>query len=173
MEDYLMNLKTDKNNAFVRFDVVDEESIFVMLIGAPMSRKTQLANSFVESLNFVKVSPDDIRKELGNDQCDQSLNKEIFAQVYNNLVEELKAGHNVVYDATNCKHYYRKKVLNIVKDYAHTIIACVSVDNLSTCLDRNNEIGKPVPDKMIEEMYVSLKERPPHIFEGYDHILTF
>lgn len=147
-----------------------KQSALIMLIGPPGSGKTAYADTLVDSYGFTRISPDDIRLELTGDMMDQSRNKEVFGRVYSELSTKLEAGKKVVYDATNCRDFYRKKIIDICSS-AQTIIGVLMSTSLVECLERNNSRVRHVPVKIIEDMYMHLQSRPPHIFEGYDMIV--
>ncbi len=158
-------------------DILSEEQlacggILVMLVGPPGSGKSTYAKN-LESTddNWLIVSPDVIRKKITGDESDQSRNDAVFGQVYNELVSRLDAGFNVIYDATNCRNTYRRKILNVVNGHASNVICVVFTTSIAECLNRNNQRDRIVPENVIERMYFTLKKHPPTIFEGYDIIL--
>lgn len=160
--------------SFLKDDYSDNGGILVMLIGPPGSGKSTLADKIVESINnYIIVSPDKIREELLGDPSIQTHNTEVFNKVYSDIVKYLEEGYNVIYDATNCRSIYRKKVIDACKAYTYKIIALVSSTTLSECFRQNESKNRYVPEEVIERMYFTLRKHPPTIFEGFDLIAKF
>jgi predicted kinase len=155
-------------------------SIFIMLVGAPASGKTTFANNLAKEYSntdygFKIVSPDNIRRELGFLEYRREDNSKVFAIVYNKLTELLDDGENVIYDATNCNRKDRNKIMHVVEGFYNKSVCLVSETNFLTCCNRNTQRSEEykVPQDILERMYLSLMNNPPHIFEGYDVIGRF
>lgn len=148
---------------------------FFMLVGPPGSGKSTMAKQLQDSedANTIIVCPDDIREELSGDATDQSRNVEVFEKVYERLVMHLDSGFNVIYDATNCRSNYRFKILNTIKPHANKIVCLMSTTSIVECINRNSQRDRFVPERVIENMYFTLKKHPPTLFEGYDMIVAF
>lgn len=168
----------------IRFmDSVDlsKGSVLVIMVGPPSSGKTPIANKLVEDYSFEKISPEDVRAELnkesGSVNIDDYLNRnrEVFAIVYSRLSEALRAGKNVVYDATNCRSWYRTKIMEVVKG-STTKVLCFVMKNRSVmdCIKKHEENNMPyLTELTIEKMWHTLRKQPPTIMEGYDAIVAF
>ncbi len=142
---------------------------FIMLVGPPGSGKTSICEYITDRYDYTRVSPELIRKEFNTENLS---NKELFSTVYNRLASELNNGNNIVYDATNCQAQFRNKIMSITEGcYSHATCLVMNT-SLVDCLNRNQSYGLPVKEKVIEEMYLNLKKRPPSISEGYDVIIT-
>lgn len=157
--------------SFIKSYDLEHGGIFIIMVGPPGSGKTTVAKQLASEYDFVRVSPDEIRKELTGDTTDQTRNNEVFGVVYSELEELLESGKNVVYDATNCRGAYRYKILDVTRDLAYKIICICATTSIGECLDRNKERDRHVPEDVIERMYFTLKKHPPVIFEGYDMIV--
>lgn len=146
-----------------------------MLIGPPGSGKSTLAKRIrTEQMNFEIVCPDDIREELTGDATNQDHNVEVFTKVYSRLSTYLNEGYNVIYDATNCRSTYRHKIIDVARKANCKKVICICMTTpIGDCLKRNHNRDRVVPEKVIENMYFSLRKHPPTIFEGYDMIVRF
>jgi len=155
-------------------DNLDNGVTFILLVGPPGSGKTEIADKLVEYYDFVKISPDDIRKELFGNPHDQKHNTEVFSTVYSRINSSLKSGFNVVYDATNCRPAYRLKIIDIVENWADNIYCFCAESSIVDCVEKNKKYYEnSVPEDVIEKMYFTLKKHPPTIYEGYDLIAGF
>jgi predicted kinase len=156
-------------------------SNFIMLVGAPASGKTTFANDLVDEYSatdhkFTIVSPDYIRRDLGFLEYRREDNSKVFAIVYERLTDLLDTGENVIYDATNCNRKDRNKIMHVIKGFYNKSVCLVSKTDFLTCCNRNDqrpEEYRKVPQDVLERMYISLMNNPPHIFEGYDVISRF
>lgn len=155
-------------------------SNFIMLVGAPASGKTTFANNLCYKYSttdhgFTIVSPDNIRRELGFLEYRREDNPKVFAIVYNRLTDLLDSGENVIYDATNCNRKDRNKIMHVIEGFYNKAVCLVSKTDFLTCCNRNIQRAEEyeVPQDILERMYISLMNNPPHIFEGYDVIGRF
>ena len=162
--------------------ISDEElslgSNFVMLCGAPGSGKTTYANKVVKDDNsWVRVAPDDIRRLVTGSSMNMSKDKEVFGIVFDTIREELEAGSNVIYDATNCDFHYRKNMIRFVSDIdgVNIIMCLVSTSTIRDCFNNNDNRtdNQKVDDSVIERMYFNLRGHMPSLSEGFDIIGWF
>ena len=86
----------------------------IIPIGISGSGKSRLYN--LNYQDYVKICPDDIRKELTGSVSDQSKNKEVFELAQKRIDDCIANDKNVFYDATNINTEYRKKFVNKYKE---------------------------------------------------------
>lgn len=86
----------------------------IIPIGISGSGKSRLYN--LNCQDYVKICPDDIRKELTGSISDQSKNKEVFELAQKRIDDCIANDKNVFYDATNINTEYRKKFVNKYKE---------------------------------------------------------
>ena len=154
-------------------DFSNMSSTIFILIGPPGSGKTTFKNKILSAHpDLVYISPDEVRGEVNGDENDQSNSSKVFAIVYQRLIQSLSEGKNVIYDATNCRSNYRRKIISVVKDYANSIYGIIFDTPLAVCLARNNDRDRVVPEHVIEQMYLSLRRYPPNTFEGFDYLTS-
>lgn len=140
-----------------------------ILIGCPSSGKTTLAEAIVEDDPSYKiVSTDKIREKLFGDETIQGNWSQIEAEVFRQLEGHLKAGHPVIYDATNAKRPWRMGLLRHLKQY-QTVdwLGWYVKTPLGTCLQWNQTRERQVPEGVIKRMSESLKTFPPMAAEGF------
>lgn len=73
---------------------------FIMLVGIPGSGKSRWASQ-VQSFNTQIVCPDQIRKDIGENISDQSVNIEVWELALKETISLLELKKNVILDATN------------------------------------------------------------------------
>lgn len=139
-----------------------------IMIGVPGSGKSYVAHEMAESLNAVIHSSDDIREELFGDANVQSGNNEVFALMHKRVKEDLIAGKNVIYDATNTR---LKGRMNLFKMFGgDSKITAIRVKaSLKTCLNRNAQRNRVVPPDVIRRFYFQFE--PPVMNEGWSEII--
>jgi len=119
----------------------------IIPIGISGSGKSRLYD--MEYQDYVKVCPDDIRRELTGNISDQSRNREVFELAQKMIDDCIANDRDVFYDATNINSEYRKKFVNKYKGTDVKIVyvilpADVNVSNerikndLNTGVDRSN-----------------------------------
>lgn len=108
-----------------------------MLIGLPGAGK----NTFINKLesDFVSVSRDDIRYELGFCGKDEKVvlssekENEVTAEFDRRIVEALKAGKNVVINNINLKKQYREATKKLLAGYdvelLYTIVEAPTIED--------------------------------------------
>lgn len=143
--------------------------IFTMLVGLPGSGKSTYAKKLTEETNAVHLNPDTIRKEMtGSEECFDK-DKEVFEYIAKTAKETLKAGVDVIYDATNLSSKKRAAFLAGLGK-VECVKQCVIVATpYAVCLNNNQARERHVPEKVIEEMYRSVVI--PYFFEGWDDIM--
>lgn len=140
---------------------------FIMLIGLPGAGKTHIAQSLANPCNAVVLSSDVIRKELFGDESIQTESGKVFELMNNRVIEYIKNGTNVIYDATNLRRKNRKHLLSILpKDCSKK--AYIVWARYETCLahdeSRERSVGKNVINRMLRNFQV------PYYDEGWDYI---
>lgn len=140
--------------------------IMLMLCGVPGCGKSTYADKEKES--FIIHSSDSIRAELG-DVNDQSRDVEVFEILHNRIKEDLLAGHDVIYDATNVKKVYRKRFLESISDIQCYKDIVVFLTDLDECLARNEQRERQVPENVIKGMRMNFEY--PTKDEGWDKII--
>lgn len=142
----------------------------VVTVGPPASAKSTWAQKIAERENYAWVSSDNIRANYGYDIS----NTDVFNEMFDITVANLKEGISVIYDATNLSSKRRRNLI--------TAINCLHIDDIVMfrCevfvapideLKRRNRLREGVacvPEEVIDRMIKQFQF--PQYFEGWDFI---
>ena len=134
----------------------------IIPIGISGSGKSRLYN--LNYQDYVKICPDDIRKELTGSISDQSKNKEVFELAQMRIDDCIANDKNVFYDATNINTEYRKKFVNKYKETNVRIVyvilpADVNISYQRIKNDLDNKVDRSkVPYQVLLRQYEIYKE---------------
>lgn len=134
----------------------------IIPIGISGSGKSRLYN--LNYQDYVKICPDDIRKELTGSISDQSKNKEVFELAQKRIDDCIANDKNVFYDATNINTEYRKKFVNKYKETNVRIVyvilpADVNISYQRIKNDLDNKVDRSkVPYQVLLRQYEMYKE---------------
>ena len=143
------------------------QPLMIMPVGLPGSGKSTWAEKNKDELNAVIHSSDAIRAEFG-DVNDQSKNTDVFQILHSRIKEDLMAGKNVIYDATNLVKKRRVAFLDEVGNIPCKKVCVLFATPYDMCLARNLSRDRHVPEDVIERMYQNFQI--PTIHEGWDDI---
>lgn len=135
-----------------------------LMIGLPGSGKSTYVNKNYEFRriffhNVAILSSDRVRKELYLDENDQSHNEEVFQYIKETAVNKLRAGIDVVIDATNIRRKDRMNLINFIDSKIgyfyedHCVEYIVIATPFYKCLENNAQRTRQVPKEVIERMY--------------------
>jgi len=152
--------------------------VFYMMVGLPGSGKTTMARSIDDSLPFAPKlcihSSDAIRLEVLGDENDQTQQELVFDTLHKRVFEDLRAGNDVVYDATNISYKHRRSFLHRLRGLhiADLRTVCVFMATpYETCLAYNRSRERVVPESVIADMYRRFDV--PMMAEGWDEIEVY
>lgn len=139
---------------------------YYFMIGIPGSGKS----TYAASLGCRVVCPDNIREERGWAPDDNRA----FPIAIRQIIVELKAGRDVVFDATNTLRQFRVSNIAAGKRYADKVV-CIYMDTPSMIcvwqnLERGRQGGRRIPPDVMERMARELTDNPPELSEGFDEI---
>lgn len=168
-------------------------NLYVM-VGIPGSGKSTASQQIIEKEpNTVILSSDTLREEYFGDESYQysnkwlqengfdieemsigqrikECNKFIFKELENRTIKCLKAGQNVIYDATNINDKGRIDLISKFSNYCQYIIAVVLATSYEQCIKNNQNRDRSVPEEVIERMSKNFVF--PTYEEGFDDILV-
>jgi predicted kinase len=136
----------------------------IIMIGVPGSGKTTWAKQYLEEhkndeFKWVRVSRDDIRMMCFNVEFDTA-NEVTVTQIEDKLVRlALEEGKNVLIDATHINRKSRNKWHKLALDIGgiNVIEKGFKID-LETCLERNRNRDRKVPEVIIRNMHERLQK---------------
>jgi len=137
----------------------------VVLVGLPGSGKS----AYLERMGAVGLSSDTIRRQLADDETDQTIHDRVFQTLRYLLRQRLEIGRPVTYiDATNLTPQERAPYLGIGKSYGCAVEAVFFDVALDVCRSRNASRQRVVPGEALSKM--ALKLVPPSLAEGFARV---
>lgn len=145
------------------------ELTFIMVVGIPYSGKSYLAEKLAAEFDAAIHSSDELRKEMFGNVNHQSSNNELFTQIHNNLIADLKAGKSVIYDATNISSKRRQQIVERARKRNGCRCICYYLDTpFELCLERQKTRARFVPVEVVAKMKQQIEA--PSYAEGWDDI---
>lgn len=143
------------------------------LIGVPASGKSTFAQLLAQTGDYKIISTDTIRQQLYGDEVIQGNWLKIEAEVINQIQEAIALNQGIIYDATNAQRAWRMDLLSKIEKQIGKIDWLGWYLNLDVKIAKkwNSQRDRTVPDNIIEKMSESLKTFPPHVAEGFIHIV--
>lgn len=144
-------------------------NFFHMTVGCPAAGKSRWAEQFRDK--FAIVSSDAIRAALYGDESIQGNPAEVFELAKKNIIDALKQGNNVIFDATNMKYKNRMNIMREVNKFSSNYlfkICEIFVEPIDILLERNAARERHVPGHVIHRMMRQFEM--PTRAEGFDVI---
>jgi len=138
-----------------------------ILIGLPASGKSTYAKQLSKENNAVIHSSDELRIELFGSVSTFDKNDELFKELHKRVINDLKNGCNVIYDATNLNWKKRRNFLSKVPINVERQ-AIVVATSVGSCLVRDDKRKRHVGSKRILGMWRNFNF--PLEQEGFDEI---
>jgi predicted kinase len=140
-------------------------------IGVPGCGKTTYLKPLAQKLGLAYINSDDIREELTGSPADHGQETEVWGLVHRRIKDALQVKGAVI-DATYSKKIDRVQLIKYCKvNGAKEIIAYWFNLPLETCLERNRQRDRIVPEIAVNKMYNRLTLSPPTLDEGYSEII--
>lgn len=144
----------------------------LMMIGIPGSGKSTIAAQIGELLNIQILSSDECRREISGDANDQSVSREAWAMVYDRARQSIEQGHSVIIDGTHTNAEMRRRDINQYRQYgARAVIGIYVQTDTESCIERNTQRDRVVPEFVIRNMQIGIDRYPPSTQDGFDYII--
>ncbi len=145
---------------------------FHMLVGIVGSGKSTLCKTLVVEKNAVLISSDAIRLEVCGNMTDQSKNGLIFTKIIpERIAAAVKAGSNIVYDATNYNRKSRREMLTLARSHGCKTIAHVMQTPFDECRRRNTARTERVVPEFVLDKMIAGWEAPDKNIEKLDEVI--
>lgn len=146
-------------------------TFFYMLVGAPQpaSGKSTWAEQYRDK--YAIISSDAIRASLYGDESIQGNPAEVFELAKQAIVDALKQGNNVIFDATNMTYKNRMNIMREVNKFSsmYLLKVCeIFAEPVEVLLERNAARDRHVPEEVIHRMLRQFEM--PTKEEGFDVI---
>jgi predicted kinase len=141
-----------------------------VLVGAPGSGKSTYARKLSETEDAVIISGDDIRQELYGSAEVQGNWVEIHDRIEALVAENCH--RSIVLDGTHYRKDYRSEAISLLRSYGYQTVEAIVMDaSIATCLSRNFQRTRNVPDYIVKSMHEKLQTSLNTIFtENFDRI---
>jgi predicted kinase len=137
----------------------------VIAVGLPGSGKS----TWFQQHNVNPISSDAIRRQLIDDETDQTVNARVFEIARTLLRHRIELDRPATYiDATNLTRKDRKAWIEMAREHHCRIEALWFDVPLGICKARNAERRRVVPDRILDLM--AARFVPPSLEEGFDRI---
>ena len=145
-------------------------SKFIMLVGLPAVGKDTWAREYIKEHPYTVIhSSDDIREELYGDASHQGSPIKVFELMRSRTLRDLRAGKDVIYNATNIKYKDRKSIMSQVLKVTDATCYCkIFVAPVEVCKERNVARERVVPDFVYDRMLQNFQM--PFYNEGFEDI---
>jgi predicted kinase len=151
---------------------MNNNTVYVV-VGISGAGKSTFIDAFLKKNPDVTVySSDKLRGILGKDESDQTVTGAVFSTIKYNLDRDIKAGKDVMIDATSLNPKERRDYITIGKKYNAKIVAYVLERDKQTLManqqKRKAAGGREVPEWVVDKMISKYKR--PEKSEGFDQI---
>ena len=137
-----------------------------MMVGLPASGKSTYAKLLAEEVDGLVLSSDAVRAEwYGSEEIQGDAGK-IFREIEERCFNALKAGRNVIIDATNMNAKKRANFLKRMPE-CHKVCVVMAVP-FDVCIRRDEMRPRHVGPAVMEKMRKNFQM--PYYNEGWDHI---
>lgn len=169
----LYDAVTDAMNRRDRTDEWRPVPELVFMYGFPASGKTTYAKRLVRTdleKNYAYLAADDIRKELYGSEDVFGEPERVYHVLLDRMMELLRTGRNVIYDACNLYASYRMDYLGPIADAGIACYkTCIRMNTIKSSCLRNHETRNRNFDINGIGHYFDINE-PPEMSEGWDCI---
>lgn len=137
----------------------------MLAAGLPGSGKS----TYLESIGANALSSDAVRRQLMDDETDQTIHSRVFATLRYLLRQRVELGRPFTYiDATNLTRRDRKPFVRFARQHRCPIEAIWFDTPLAVCQARNAARSRVVPANVL--LLMTAKFVPPSVEEGFNRV---
>lgn len=139
-------------------------------VGLPASGKDYYFKENFKDYEVLHISSDNIREKVFGDVNDQTHHKEVFKLMEDEMINGIKMGVDIYYNATNLSSRRRKNLIEVARNAKVDMVTIILfVPRYETCLERNKKRDRVVPEEAMKRMIKNFE--PPHKSEGWDNMI--
>jgi predicted kinase len=144
------------------------------LIGLPGSGKSYLAQHLIAQHPECQIiCTDTIRAKLFRDEAAQGSWLQVWAEVEGQFQQAIALNSTAIYDATNAKSRHRRTAIARARELGFSEVTGLWLDiSLDTCMERNRQRQRQVPEEVILQMHHQLQGAPPNLEDGLDSLIV-
>lgn len=146
---------------------MSDQFVFIT-VGIPGSGKSTWAEGFAEAHGCRVHSSDAIRERLYGDASIVGDGRTVFSILYDEMEDDIISGYDVIMDSTALSRNGRIRDVRRFHKLGVKVIAVVMNVPFETCLKRNTERSRVVPEEVMQNMIRTYEE--PDETEGFDGI---
>lgn len=150
IRDFEAGLISTPHEAIARhYSYLDNFPQLVILMGPSGSGKSSWIQKHLK--DYIIISLDKLREELGKNQSDQSKNPEVLLKAKQVLKDHLAQHKKVVWDATNLRKDFRRMLIGLGMNYHALVTLVVFHQKIADILLGNNQRTESIPTRVIHD----------------------
>jgi predicted kinase len=146
-----------------------QKPILAVMIGVSGSGKSTMGKKIADYMGATIANMDDIRQELTGNASDQTRNHEVFGIFMGRIEHALRAGKNVVADATNVDKRSRKPFIKAAQRNGAEARAYVMTTPTELAKVLNSARNRVVPGHVIDRQDKAFQM--PDESEGFSEVV--
>lgn len=92
--------------------------------------------------------------------------------VYDRARQSIEQGNSVIIDGTHTNAEMRRRDINQYRQYgARAVIGIYVQTDTESCIERNTQRDRVVPEFVIRNMQIGIDRYPPSTQDGFDYII--
>lgn len=134
----------------------------ILMVGATGSGKTTLAAMLARGYNAILISSDQMRKRVTGREDDYTREKEVWTAIDEQMMANLKAGHNVLLDATHSNAKRRAERAAFCRRYGADRVIVWWVDTpLERCIAQDAARVRVAGKQDVTRRWNAIQKDPP------------
>lgn len=141
-------------------------------VGLPGIGKSDFMKKLAERQKAAYLATGDIRaRSKFRSFPEETLNKEVWREIYRDIRDALSEGRDVIIDSSNTSRMFRMDLVNYSRSCgAHRVVAMHFHAPMEVARMHNRASERPMRDGDLERMAYHLTIEPPSQEEGFDAV---